>query len=112
MVRLTVLYNLPPGSDEAEFLGWRLGDHQRANAAAPGVLRTDFAVVESAWPRGAAPRHRFMTIAEWPDRESFERSFYDPERHAAFLENLKKLDDPVFLVGEILASHESSDRAG
>lgn len=104
MVRLTVLYNLPPGSDAAEFLAWRLGPHQQANAGAPGVLRTDFAVLEAAWPRGAAPRHRFMTIAEWPDRESFERSFYDPARLAAFEENLKKLDDPVFLIGEILAS--------
>ena len=104
MFRLTVLYNLPPGSDEAEFLRWRLGEHQQNNAGRPGVLRTDFAVVESAWPRGAAPRHRFMTIAEWPDRATFEASFYDPEALARFEENLKKLDDPVFLMGEILVS--------
>jgi hypothetical protein len=25
MIRLTVLYNLAPGMDEAEFLRWRLG---------------------------------------------------------------------------------------
>jgi len=104
MVRLTVLYNLPPGSDEDAFLRWRLGEHQQANAAAPGVLRTDFAVLESAWPRGAPPRHRFMTIAEWPDRESFERAFYEPDALARFQANLEKLDDPVFLVGEVLAT--------
>jgi quinol monooxygenase YgiN len=106
MVRLTVLYNLPPGADEEAFLAWRLGEHQQNNASRPGVLRTDFAVVESAWPRGAKPRHRFVTIAEWPDREAFEASFYDPEALARFEENLKLLDDPVFLIGEVLASSE------
>jgi hypothetical protein len=106
MVRLTVLYNLPPGADEEAFLAWRLGEHQRNNASRPGVLRTDFAVVESAWPRGAKPRHRFVTIAEWPDRETFEAAFYDPEALARFEENLKLLDDPVFLIGEVLASSE------
>ncbi len=106
MVRLTVLYNLPPGSDEDAFLAWRLGEHQRDNAAAPGVLRTDFAVVESAWPRGARPRHRFMTIAEWPDRASFERAFYEPDAIAALERNLGKLDDPVFMISEILVSNE------
>ena len=106
MVRLTVLYNLPPGADEAAFLEWRLNEHQRNNASRPGVLRTDFAVVESAWPRGAKPRHRFVTIAEWPDRESFEAAFYDPDALARFEENLKLLDDPVFLIGEVLASSE------
>ena len=105
MIRLTVLYNLPEGADEAEFLRWRLGEHQQNNASRPGVLRTDFAVVESAWPRGAAPRHRFMTIAEYPDRETFEKSFYEPEAQARFQENLKKLDDPVFLMGEVLISN-------
>jgi hypothetical protein len=107
MVRLTVMYNLPAGSDEAEFLRWRLGDHQRDNAGVPGVVRTDFAVVESAWPVGAAVRHRFMTVAEWADRESFERAFYDPAAVKALEENLKKLDDPVFLISEILTSSES-----
>jgi len=106
MVRLTVLYNLPPGSDEAAFLEWRLGDHQRDNAAAPGVLRTDFAVVASAWPRGGPARHRFMTIAEWPDRASFERAFYAPDAIAALERNLAKLDDPVFMISEVLASTE------
>ena len=37
MIRLTVLYNLPEGTDEAEFLRWRLGEHQAENAAMPGV---------------------------------------------------------------------------
>lgn len=106
MIRLTVMYNLPAGSDEEAFLRWRLGEHQQANAGAPGVLRTDFAVVESALPHVAPARHRFMTVAEWPDRESFERAFYAPEALEALEANLAKLDDPVFLVSEVLTSSE------
>jgi hypothetical protein len=104
MIRLTVMYNLPPGTDEDAFLRWRLGEHQRANADAPGVLRTDFAVVESALPHVAPARHRFMTIAEWSDRASFERAFYDPAALSALEASLTKLEDPVFLVSEVLTS--------
>ena len=107
MIRLTVMYNLPPGTDEEAFLRWRLGEHQQANASSPGVLRTDFALVESALPHVAPARHRFMTVAEWPDRASFERAFYDPEALAALEANLGKLEDPVFLVSEVLASTET-----
>ena len=107
MIRLTVMYNLPPGSDEAEFLRWRLGEHQAANAAAPGVLRTDFAIVESALPHVAPARHRFMTIAEWPDRATFEAAFYAPDALEALERHLAKLDDPVFLISEVLTSYEA-----
>ncbi|MFN8563545.1 MAG: hypothetical protein U0703_18455 [Anaerolineae bacterium] len=74
-----LLYNLPDDSDEAEFLKWRLGEHQRDNAAMPGVIRTDFARIDEQWtlanPHAPAP-YRFMTTIEWADRESFEQSFY------------------------------------
>lgn len=107
MIRLTVLYNLPEGADEAAFLEWRLGEHQEENASMEGVMRTDFARVSERWtPENfqAAPPHRFMTTADWPDRASFEKAFYDIKEQAALLENLKKLADPVFLVSEILIS--------
>jgi hypothetical protein len=102
MIRLTVLYNLPPGSDEGAFLRWRLGDHQRANAGAEGVVRTDFARVDAAWPAGASAPYRFMTVAEWPDRASFERAFNDPDRQAAMTANLAELADPLVLISEVL----------
>ncbi len=104
MIRLTVLYNLPPGTDEAEFLRWRLTDHQAANAATPGILRTDFARIETAWPEDVKSPYRFMTIVDWPDRDSFERAFYAPEMQASLQENLKKIADPVFLISEVLTS--------
>lgn len=107
MIRLTVLYNLPPGSDEEEFLRWRLGEHQESNASRPGVLRTDFArVTESPLPgQGQAPNDlpfRFMTVAEWDTREEFERSFYAAETQANLKQDVERISDAVFLVTEIL----------
>ena len=107
MIRLTVLYNLPPGSDEEAFLRWRLGEHQEANASMPGVLRTDFGqVTESPLPgQGRAPNalpFRFMTVAEWETREEFEASFYEEGLQAALRDNVERVSDVVFLVTEIL----------
>ncbi|MFN8455976.1 MAG: hypothetical protein U0401_15140 [Anaerolineae bacterium] len=104
MIRLTVLYNLQPYVDEEEFLHWRLTEHQQANAAIPGVIRTDFGRIDEAWPPGARPPYRFMTTADWPDMESFKAGFYDPEVQAGLQKNLELLSDPVFLISEILTS--------
>ena len=106
MIRLTLLYNLPPGSDEDEFLRWRLGEHQAENAGMPGVIRTDFARIDEQWtlddPHAAAP-YRFMTTVEWADRESFEQSFYATSREE-WAESFKIMDNPIFLISEVLVS--------
>jgi hypothetical protein len=106
MVRLTVLYNLAPGQDEKSFLAWRLGDHQAENAAQPGVVYTDFALVEEAWPVPTEVPYRFMTTAVWPDMASFRAAFYSPEQQADLRKNLGKLANPLFLVSEILTISE------
>jgi hypothetical protein len=107
MIRLTVLYNLPAGANEEEYLEWRLGEHQQSNESQPGVLRTDFGRVDQVWnpddPQASTP-FRFMTIADWPDREAFEKAFFDPDFQRELKENLKKLADAQFLISEILAS--------
>lgn len=104
MIRLTVLYNLKPGTDEEEFLRWRLGPHQEENAGMPGVLHTDFGLVEPVTPDGAHAPYRFMTTADWPDMETFRASFFDPAYQIELRANLETLDAPVFLISEILAS--------
>ena len=76
MIRLTVLYNLPPDQDEDEFLEWRLGEHQSANMSIEGVIASEFHKVLSD-AAGAAPAYSFLTTLDWPDRESFEKGFYD-----------------------------------
>jgi len=101
-IRLTVLYNLPPGSDEEEFLNWRLGEHQAENAAAPGVIRTDFGRVDELWPGKQKPPYRFMTIADWPDRASFDAFFYSEETQAELNNDSERISDSLFLISEIL----------
>lgn len=107
MIRLTVMYNLPEGSDEDEFLRWRLGEHQAENAAAPGVLRTDFARVDSRFTLDdfhADPPYRFMTTADWPDLASFEASFFSPESIASLRQDTEKIANAVFLISEVLVT--------
>jgi len=111
MIRLIVMYNLPPGADETQFLDWRLGDHQRYNRALPLAQRTDFGRVVRAWPDDAKPRFRFVTIVEWPDMASFERAFYAPDVQARLLENIKKLGEFDYSISEILTSSETAGEA-
>ena len=102
IIRLTVLYNLPEGADEEQFIQWRLTEHQQANQSMPGVTQTDFARVTQIWPDGALPEYRFQTIVEWPDRESFELGFYNDKVQGELKENLKKLGEYSFLVSEVM----------
>lgn len=107
MIRLTIMYNLPPNSDEDEFLRWRLGEHQDSNASMQHVVNTDFGRIDERWtpenPLAAAP-YRFMTIVEWATRADFEESFYNEQVQAKLKEDLKRIADPLFLVSEILTS--------
>jgi hypothetical protein len=111
MIRLTVLYNLPPDQDEDEFLQWRLGEHQAANMSIEGVVASQFHKVFGD-AGGAVPAYRFMTTVDWPDRESFEKGFYDPRVQAELDENLKKISDPLFLVSECLVSESNESEVG
>jgi hypothetical protein len=101
MVRLTVLYNIPDETDEADFIEWRLTEHQLSNEAIPGVLATSFHRIYQT-PGEAKPRYRFMTTADWADRESFENGFYDPNVQKALQQDLQRIRDAVFLVSENL----------
>lgn len=102
VIRLVVMYNLPEGSDETEFLKWRLGPHQEANEALPKMLRTDFARVVRGWPDGTEPRFRFVTTLEWPDMPTFEAAFYAPVVQSALLENCKRLGEFEYSITEVL----------
>ena len=102
MIRLIVLYNLLPNADEEEFLGWRLSEHQDSNLAIEGVVRTDFSRIDEAWPQGTKSPYRFMTTVDWPDKESFRKGFFHSQVQDDLQENLKKLNEPVFLISEDL----------
>ncbi len=103
MIRLTVLYNLPPDEDEESFVEWRLSQHQLSQGGIPGVVASSFHRITDA-PDGGAPPYRFMTTADWPDRASFEAGFYDSQVQAKMQEDVKRIRDAVFLVSELLGS--------
>jgi hypothetical protein len=103
MVKLTVVYNLPPGTDHEEFLKWRTTDHQKENISMPGLIKTDFYIIKSAWKRDKAP-YRYMTEAYFPDMETFEKTFFEPDYQAALAKSLERIADPLFLISEEVIS--------
>jgi len=103
MIKLTVVYNLPPGADHEEFLKWRTTTHQKDNMSMPGVIKSDFYVIKSAWQRDEVP-YRYMTEAYFPDMETFEKSFFDPGNLAALDKSLERIAEPLFLISEEVIS--------
>jgi hypothetical protein len=114
MIRVTLLYNLPETTDEAEFLKWRLGEHQVENAAMPGVVRTEFASVIDRFTlddaHAKAP-YRFVTTVDYPDRETFEKYFYAEPREE-MEKSFAMMHEPVFLITEVLTSTENPAPGG
>ena len=106
MIKVTVLYNLPPGTDEAAFLRWRTGEHHAANVARPGVVRADFYRVLGTprigpeRPASDAPPYRFVTESWWATYESFLAAWEDPEEQARLVPAVAKIADALFLVSE------------
>jgi len=103
MVKLTVIYNLPPGADHEEFLKWRTTEHQEDNMSMPGVIKSDFYIIKKSWQRKEAP-YRYMTESYFPDMETFEKSFFDPDYQAKLAKSLERIADPLFLISEEVIS--------
>jgi hypothetical protein len=99
MVKLTVMYNLPPEADHEAFIRWRTTEHQQENMEVPGVIKSDFYVITEAWQGSEAP-YRYMTEVYWPDMETFRKAFFDPDYQTRLSESLKKIAEPVFLISE------------
>lgn len=104
MIKLTVLYNLPPGADHEEFLKWRTGPHQQSNVQIPGLLKTDFYAIFGS--RKGSPLYRYITELYFPDEETFEKAFYDEGFQARLDKSLERVADPVFLVSREVLTEE------
>jgi hypothetical protein len=113
MIKVTVLYNLPPGTDEDEFVRWRTTTHHQSNISQPGVLKTDFyrivgkPMIGPDQPSSNAASYRFMTEAYWPDFETFEATWNDPEAQAKLVPAVAKIADALFLISEEVQSHSN-----
>lgn len=103
MVKLTVIYDLPPGADHAEFLKWRTTEHQKDNMSQPGVIKSDFYTVKQVWRNENLP-YRYITEAYYPDMETFEKSFFDADYQHELAESLKRIGEPLFLISEEVLS--------
>ncbi len=107
MIKLTVVYNLPPGASHEEFLKWRTTTQQRYNMKIPGVTKSDFYVIKSAWKRPSTP-YRYITEAYFPDMATYEKSFNDPNYQAALEKSLERIADPLFLLSEEVVMETAS----
>ena len=106
MVKLTVIYNLPPGADHEEFLRWRTTTHQTENMSLPGVIKSDFYAIKESWPGGGEPEppYRYITEAYFPDMETLHSTFFNPDYQQKLAEWLKLMADPIFLISEEVIS--------
>lgn len=111
MIKVTVLYNLPEGSDEAEFVRWRTTQHHAANIARPGVIRADFYRVVGTpaigleRPAAVLAPYRFVTESYWTDLAAFEASWNDPEEQRRLVPAVAKIADSLFLVPEEIQTY-------
>jgi EthD domain len=113
MIKVTVLYNLPPGTDENEFVRWRTTDHHQANISQPGVIKSDFyrivgtPTIGPDRPASETAPYRFVTEAYWESIESFNAAWNDPEYQERLVQAVAKITDATFLVSEEIQSHSS-----
>jgi len=118
MVKVTVLYNLPPGTDEDEFVRWRTTEHDAANNAQPGVVRSEFSRVlgqphiGDARPATDIAPYRFVTESWWESYESFLASWERPEEQARLVPAVAKIADALFLVSERLQAFDAVTEVG
>jgi hypothetical protein len=107
MIKLTVMYNLPPGADHEEFMRWRTTTHQKDNMSLSGIIKSDFYVVRRSWQRDETP-YRYLTEAYFPDMETFEKTFFDPDYQVRLAKSLERIADPLFLISEEIISEVAS----
>ena len=107
MIKLTVLYNLPPGANHEEFRKWRTGPHQKQNVQMPGLLKTDFYAIYDS--RKGSPPYQYMTELYFPDQETFEKAFYDDDFQASLDKSLERVVDPMFLISKEVLTEELAE---
>ena len=105
MVKLTVICNLPDGADHDEFIKWRTGPHQEGNAGMSGVIKTDFDVAKTT-PLGE-PAYRYITEAYFATMDDLNAAFFTPESQAKLKEDIKRIQDPVFLISDEVITTEN-----
>ncbi|MBN1317093.1 MAG: hypothetical protein JXA42_16545 [Anaerolineales bacterium] len=86
---------------------WRTTTHQESNMSMPGVIKSDFYVIDYSWQKEKPP-YRYLTEAYFPDKETFENSFFDPDYQADLAKSLERIADPLFLISEEIISAKAN----
>ena len=107
MFKLTVLYNLPEGTNEEEFLAWRTGQHQEENSTMDHVITTDF--YRAFETQLGTPRYRFITEAYFESLEKLNASFFSEESQAKLKKDSAGMTDSIFIVSERLAFTDNQE---
>lgn len=117
MYKVTVIYNLPPGADEDEFIQWRTTVHHAANIKRPHVLSSDFYKIVGTPPVGAerpgsdtAP-YRFMTESWYNTLEEFRSDWENEAEQARLVTAFTKIADPLVLISEEVQTYTKTDAA-
>ena len=111
MIKVTVLYNLPPGTDEEEFIRWRTTTHHAANVAKPEVIASDFyrvigvAGVGPDRPATSNAPYRFITESYWESYEAFDAAWNDPAEQARLVPAFAKISDALPLISEEIQTY-------
>jgi hypothetical protein len=117
MIKVTVLYNLPPGTDEDEFVRWRTTTHHTANIARADVIQSDFykvvgtAAVGSERPATETAPYRFVTESYYENMEAFRAYWESPAEQARLVPAVAKIADALFLVSEEVQTYVKPDTA-
>jgi hypothetical protein len=115
MVKVTVLYNLPPGTDEEEFVRWRMTTHHAANIARPDTICSDFyrvigtAGVGETHPASSRAPYRFITESYWESYEAFEAAWNNPGEQARLIPAFAKISDALPLISEEMQTYRRGD---
>lgn len=111
MAKVTVLYNLQPGSDEEEFVKWRTTTHHAANIARPDVIPSDFyriiglAGVGDIHPASDKAPYRFITESRWENFEAFNAAWNNPEEQSRLIPAFAKISDTLALISEEMQTY-------
>lgn len=106
MVKLTVIYDLLPDADHGEFIRKRTTKGQAENMSHPGVVKSDFYVIEEGWPDVETP-YRYITESYYTDMETFRRGFFKEEFQADLRQARTTVGDIIFFISEEVISGEA-----